>query len=161
MGRWWWDSMETEAQYLAAMKQQLMDADELLAHPTQAAFASDAHERHLAGAMYLAGYAVECVLKAYLLRKHRSKLPSYQGFDPTLDDLRKSGVLLPGNLHSLRELWLATGLSGQDQVMELNAGACFAWKPLWRYQPPGNARKNAEDFLQAARDLSNWVEIQP
>ncbi len=47
----------------------LDDALELLEPPTRHAGASDVHRRHLCGACYLAGYAVECILKVYIIRR--------------------------------------------------------------------------------------------
>ena len=47
----------------------LKDANELMEMPTADAQRSDAKNRHLRGAMYLAGYAIECLLKAYLIEQ--------------------------------------------------------------------------------------------
>ena len=57
---------DTIKDYRAAANQRLGDARELMETPTRDSERSDAEQRHLRGAMYLAGYAVECLLKAYL-----------------------------------------------------------------------------------------------
>lgn len=47
----------------------LQDAEELMQPPTHDRQRSDAQTRHLRGAMYLSGYGVECLLKAYLVEQ--------------------------------------------------------------------------------------------
>ncbi len=47
--------------------QRLRDAEELLQPPSITPNVSEASTRHLRGAMYLAGYGIECVLKEYII----------------------------------------------------------------------------------------------
>ena len=56
------------SEYLKAGLHRLRDAEELLQEPSIILKESGADTRHLRGAVYLAGYAVECVLKAYLIQ---------------------------------------------------------------------------------------------
>ena len=55
------------SEYHQSGLRRLRDAEELLQPPTLLPNESGAETRHLRGAMYLAGYAVECALKEYLL----------------------------------------------------------------------------------------------
>src|SRR5438270_7888255 len=55
--------------YIKCAPRRLKDAEELLELPTADPQRSDADRRHLRGSMYLAGYAVECLLKAYLIEQ--------------------------------------------------------------------------------------------
>src|SRR4051794_32059413 len=55
--------------FVKSAPRRLKDAEELIEHPTADPQRSDADRRHLRGAMYLAGYAVECLLKAYLIEQ--------------------------------------------------------------------------------------------
>ena len=56
---------DTIQDYRRSATRRLEDAKELLEPPTLDPQRSDADRRHLRGAMYLAGYAVECLVKAY------------------------------------------------------------------------------------------------
>src|SRR5580658_20043 len=58
------------ADFRLAAAQRLKDAEELLEPPTLEPNGPLATRRHLRGAMYLAGYAVECITKAYLISMH-------------------------------------------------------------------------------------------
>ena len=54
------------SQYWKAAARRLQDAQELLQPPTINADEQGAETRHLRAAVYLAGYAVECILKVYI-----------------------------------------------------------------------------------------------
>ena len=58
----------TITNFRKAAQFRLQDARELMESPSYDSQRSDASSRHLRGAMYLAGYAVECLLKAYLIQ---------------------------------------------------------------------------------------------
>jgi len=163
--------LETAAQYELAKVQQLSDARELLAHPTENAFASDAHERHLVGAMYLAGYAVECALKEYLIGRYgvvAHGVTPVLGHTVRLDEVvnavqTATGVnILPG-LHNLHLLWQAADFAAPPAHVTASLGVCSPWRVGWRYQPPSPAsvRKDAEEFVTAAEHLVSWIGSQP
>jgi len=160
-------TLESESEYADASKQQLADAMELLDHPTSKAFDGDAHFRHLVGAMYLAGYAVECALKAYLLRRFGPLLSPAPGTSTTFDAIVSDVASAAGkslrdfDLHSLNDLWNATGLASRDTDMTARQGACSIWRVEWRYRPPSDrARPDAERFVQAAGELVDWITRQ-
>jgi len=56
-----------KTELLRAGPKRLADAWELLEEPTRGPRDSGLHRRHLCGACYLAGYAVECILKVYII----------------------------------------------------------------------------------------------
>ena len=62
---------DTIQDYRHSAARRLEDARELLEPPTLDPQRSDADRRHLRGAMCLAGYAVECLVKAYFIQ-HRN-----------------------------------------------------------------------------------------
>lgn len=84
------------ADFRIAASQRLRDAEELLESPTLDAKAPGAGRRHLRGAMYLAGYAVECIAKAYLITLH-APLNTLGAVDAKL---RKSDSDIPNLLSS-------------------------------------------------------------
>lgn len=169
--------LETAAQYSTATQQQLLDAAELTAHPTEDAFGTNADTRHLTGSMYLAGYAVECALKSYLIRKYGTSahgitpLPGHGevSFDQVITVLR---ALPPfgtpsrsfnwrSDSHDLSRLWGVAYFPTLDPAMVANMGICGGWQVEWRYVPPfGKPRPEAEEFVQAAGELARWIAAQ-
>jgi hypothetical protein len=157
--------LENQAEYALASQQQLRDAAELLEPPTLDPSSPDALTRHLVGAMYLAGYAVECSLKEFLLRKFGSLMTAAPGASVTFDEIRAHVDAAVGkplkDLHALSDLWLATGLGTRDTTMTANLGACSIWRVDWRYRPPAaRARSDAQQFVLAAQQLVGWVSGQ-
>jgi HEPN domain-containing protein len=111
------------------------------------------------GAMYLAGYAVECRLKAKLMKQY--------GCDNLYDlgaELERRGKLaVAGDVytHALESLVL---LTGRLPALRANRGLWrqFAvvnrWLPAWRYTADPGSRDAAADFVEAADDLVRWIE---
>ena len=60
---------DSETAYIKSGTRRLRDAEELLEPPTLDPKERGAETRHLSGAVYLAGYGVECLLKAYLISR--------------------------------------------------------------------------------------------
>jgi hypothetical protein len=158
--------LENQAEYALASQQQLRDAAELLEPPTLDPTGPDAMTRHLVGAMYLAGYAVECRLKEFLLRKFGHLVTPAPGTSVTFGAIIPHVAAAAGkslqslDLHSLNDLWHATGLSTRDATMTNNLGTCSIWRVGWRYRPPAAPRSDAVQFVTAASDLTAWISGQ-
>jgi HEPN domain-containing protein len=99
-------------------------------------------------AVYLAGYAVECGLKALLLRE-----------TPT----RRQEVLLEGfrgrqghDLDGLRRRYRAHAPIPED----VNRRLVFvnSWSTDLRYSPGNIDRRDAEDFAAAVREVIEWAK---
>jgi len=58
------------SEFVKSGQQRLRDAEELLQPPTLDSKEGQPQDRHLGGADYLAGYGIECLLKAYIIHKH-------------------------------------------------------------------------------------------
>ena len=111
------------------------------------------------GAMYLAGYAVECLLKAKLMRmfdcRHLRELE---------EELQRRGVLsVQGTIftHQLELLLrLTNGLERMRQSQEhwRLFNMVNRWVPAWRYSADQSNRDDAEDFLAAVGKVSQWIE---
>jgi len=110
------------------------------------------------GAMYLAGYAVECLLKVKLMQRHKCRnlveleealrsrgewpdegvythnLPNYLRLLGALDRLRQD-----------REAWGWFTIANQ-------------WMPSWRYNPDQSKPEDAEDYLEAIESTLRWIE---
>ena len=143
----------------------LQDALELLEPPTLEASRSDAGYRHLCAAHYLAGYAVECALKAYVIllldQRHQqhfsrwSHAISHFGGQSNLPDL--SGA----NSHDLAKLLIASELEQQldsDSAMKQNWGLCRKWDYNTRYRPEHLVnRDEVVSFVDACQATYDWI----
>jgi len=102
-------------------------------------------------AVYLAGYAVECSLKALILSnepttRHAATLDTFRGqaahnFERLKDQLAARNVILSANAG--REL-----------------GRVNWWSTHLRYDPSTMKRKDADEFLQAAERLHLWAKAR-
>lgn len=111
------------------------------------------------GAMYMAGYAIECTLKAKLMRKYdQDNLLDLE------DELRKrkdGSADARVFTHGLEELlMLADGMTRlrQNEGMWRTFNLANGWTPSWRYSPEPSSPEDAEDFLAAVVTLKKWIE---
>jgi HEPN domain-containing protein len=111
------------------------------------------------GAMYLAGYAVECLLKAKLMRmfdcRHLRELE---------EELQRRGAIAEHATvftHALEVLLRLTRRMDhlrQDQAMWRLFNTVNRWVPAWRYTSDLSNREDAEDFLAAVDGIRHWIE---
>jgi hypothetical protein len=100
-----------------------------------------AGEGHLCGAVYLAGYVVECKLKI-LLGKMGKSFPR------------------AGNKgHDLIGLWRAAGLRDQD-VTGFRKAFLDYWNTGIRYTAVVESEHQPEDLLRGAQDLARYVSAR-
>lgn len=149
------------SEYVKSGIRRLRDAEELLQPPTLNPKEQGAGTRHLRGAVYLAGYGVECLLKAYLISRQRNCFRLSEARDamraagnPIRDICGEAG-------HDLRYLLSLTDLeacmdAGQLRQMSLSA----KWSSSWRYDPRPVAREDAAARIEAARSLVDWIYTQ-
>ncbi len=149
--------------YVKAGPRRLADALELLEQPTCEPEAADAGHRNLRGAVYLAGYAVECALKAYII----SRVPGASGFSEALQRRVQGGEVIDlggRRAHNIRLLLRLTDLEGtlaSDDALRRSLGLCMKWRPDWRYDPrPFTSRVDARSLLEASAHLSEWITRQ-
>lgn len=149
--------------YIKAAPKRLDDAWELLERPTWEPERRDARHRHHRGAVYLAGYAVECALKAYVI----SRVPGTQRFDDALAQRQQAGEMLPvlrgKQAHSLARLLRATDLeAAMDAQVELKkdwGAICQKWNPNLRYDPTHwTDRAAARRFVAGVDRVYRWVD---
>lgn len=124
--------------FLGAARQRLTSAEVLYRH-----------QMYL-DAMYLAGYAAECSLKAVLL----TRVPLRQRRQFRLWHFRGAGA---HDFESLKAL-----LKRRNVTLPLavnRAIRAFArWSPELRYEVRRKSAKEAENFVHAANDLLQWAE---
>ncbi|HLU32603.1 MAG TPA: hypothetical protein VKZ74_01080 [Natronosporangium sp.] len=93
---------------------------------------------HLTGAVYLAGYVIECRLKAYLTFQNRP--------------FPQSGA----RGHDLRALWEAAGFLAKD-LSGFKRAFVDTWSTDIRYSTQLPSAHQPEDLLRAAQELAGFV----
>lgn len=129
-----------------AASKRLSDARALLASPGL----------HARGAAYLAGYAIECKLKAIAMEIYgcwdldelaaRWRLPRQEVYSHGLEAFLSR---LPGMYKRLRRsrLWRSAFASQVNQ-----------WRVDWRYDPRDWSNEKAEAFFVAVEEVYNWLD---
>ena len=153
---------------LKAAPKRMDDARELLEQPSREQNRSDSAYRHNCGAQYLAGYAVECVLKAYIIdRTDAERRVRTRTWSEVLEFRRKNRKLpdLSGaKSHDLGKLLQASNLSAimdTDRDLKTNWGICCKWKPSLRYLPvPLTDRAATEEMVDACHRVYRWLHGQ-
>ena len=152
-----------------AAPKRLADARELLQAPTREMKRSDQSIRHLRGAVYLSGYAVECILKVYIIEQTdascRGSGKRVQTWSDVLSIRQERGQtpdLSGRRSHNLLLLYQATDLSqyvSQGSSIYATWNTCFkSWRVSLRYNP--NHMDDPEMALQIVDALEaayNWV----
>ena len=110
------------------------------------------------GSIYLAGYAVECALKAQLMRKFDCR---------TLDDLEQElgrrGILpvqktvYTHQLISLLELTGSLPRMRRNLVLWRMFSVVNKWVPAWRYTSDPSSRTATTEFLEAVEQVVQWI----
>lgn len=111
------------------------------------------------GAMYMAGYAVECLLKTKLMRmfdcRHLSELE---------EELQRRRVLSAQATVFTHQLELLLRLTnGIDRLRQNEEhwrmfNLVNRWVPAWRYTADESNPDDANDFLEAVEKVSRWIE---
>lgn len=146
--------------YMEAGRMRLQDAQELLQPPTLLPDDKTALTRHLRGAVYLVGYAVECALKAYLITASKTET-----FSEAIRARCEAGEKLNfsrGRSHNLELLMQASGLMPDVEMAPPLLKAwqyCRKWRPDERYRgKPWTSRIDARKAVQAMAQFSGWVD---
>ncbi len=152
--------------YRRAATCRFADARELMEPPTRDDQRSDAKKRHLRGGMYLAGYTVECLLKAYLIQQ--MSVQTLGDAMERLDERRlKRGMQPVKNIartaagHQIAYLVQLTDLeskyTGYDRRLWGRVGA---WTSSWRYESDTVKWETARDFLEDVEAVVNWLQAK-
>lgn len=117
----------------------------------------DRGKHHTRGAMYLAGYAIECKIKAKAMERHRCRtlkdlchkllLTEDRVFSHGIESLLKD--LLPGGIFAR----LLGGEAAPAFRAQVNR-----WTPQWRYDPRNPGEEEANRFMEAVDDVWLWLE---
>jgi hypothetical protein len=154
------------SELLKAAPKRLKDALELLEQPSRDKNGSDADYRHLCAAHYLAGYAVECALKVYIILLLDSRTARrFARWSDVIDHFGTKGQDLGGKRsHSLAQLRVIAELEPEmdaDQVMKQAWGICSKWDYNVRYKPDFMTnRQSVTQFVEACGTAYDWVRTR-
>jgi HEPN domain-containing protein len=110
------------------------------------------------GCMYMAGYSVECLLKAKLMQRFRCR-----NLEVLEEALHRRKLIRRGRSVFTHELDPLLELLGAKDRLKGNADAhaafrlVNAWQPAWRYSPDLANREVASQFMDGVRILYRWV----
>lgn len=149
---------DTYGDFVESGNRRLADAWELLEMPTWEPTAARADTRHLAGAYYLAGYAVECALKSYIICMEDTRLSLSQVIAKS-----EQGERLARDPHNLSRLLAATDLGG-ELATQADLQRCWGtvsgrWRTDLRYQRKLRpSRGEARKWVTAVDKLHRWID---
>ncbi len=111
------------------------------------------------GSMYIAGYAVECLLKTKLMRIYNCKNLR------ELDDVLQRRFILPAGstifTHQLETLFKLTPSYHrlqQNQNMLSLFNVVNRWAPKWRYVSKQTTGDEASFFMEAVEKVTHWID---
>jgi hypothetical protein len=109
---------------------------------------------HARGAMYIAGYAVECKLKAIAMEVNGCR---------DLEELRRRWRVTEQDIYTHGLEALARRLPLYHRFRRSTVWRSFTtqvnrWRPSWRYDPHDHLNGTAAQFIAAVRDVYNWLE---
>ena len=141
----------------------LADGKELLELPTSDRAATDAGHRHLWAAMYLSGYAVECLLKAYIIQEIHAH--TLEEAIEALDERRSKLGRKPYT--SIMRTAAGHNISFLVQLSEINVSTqtdpwatVLLWSSSWRYNTTKVPRANAEEFVMNISRIVEWLLVK-
>ena len=150
-------------QYYKAVSRRLRDARALLQTPTENPQESGAETRHLRASVYLAGYAIECVLKACVIS---CNAPA-KTLTEVLRARHERGEALPDTTKSDgHNLDLLLSIADSENELKTNSARkrdwelCSQWKSIWRYDPEPPSLAFALRFVEATARLRAWIDLR-
>jgi hypothetical protein len=114
--------------------------------------------------MYLAGYAVECLLKAYLIQQNRTQTLS-QAMERMDEQRARRGLKPTKNIartaagHQIAYMVLLTDLETSYPGFDTKLwGRVGKWKSAWRYETDLVRPETAAEFLDDVAAVVNWLQ---
>jgi hypothetical protein len=110
------------------------------------------------GAMYIAGYAIECLIKTKLMEVFKQS--NLEGLEA---ELKRRHIIPDDSSLFDHRVELYIGASGRletlrkDKVIWRSFTMANQWMPSWRYNPDLSNRADAEDFLSAVDAMLVWI----
>jgi hypothetical protein len=153
---------------IKAAVSRLQDAERLLEISSASQRKPKGEKSHTRGAMYLAGYAIECVLKVYIIQAQRantlteavSKLRAVEQTRPNPRDIPDLNSTAGHRLSVLLGLTDLAKYVEQDTALRRDWNLSFQWQSTWRYDPHQPELEDAKEFVSAVRKVYNWIKAK-
>ncbi|MEX2081018.1 MAG: hypothetical protein WEC33_05335 [Dehalococcoidia bacterium] len=120
--------------------------------------------RHANGAIYLAGLAVECMLKAALIDKQPhlgagdvQQVPKGEAYRWELIHRRHQLDSLLTELPEIRARVQRAEAAGRKRLAATLKRICGTWTIFARYSPTSASSSDARVFVQEVRELKPWL----
>ena len=111
------------------------------------------------GAMYMAGYSIECLLKTKLMRIFNCR--NLRELEEELQGkkiLAAQATVFTHQLELLLRLTNAIDRLRQNEEHWRLFNMVNRWVPAWRYTADQSNADDAKDFLEAVEKVSRWIE---
>jgi HEPN domain-containing protein len=111
------------------------------------------------GSMYLAGYSLECLLKAKLMQRFGCN--NLRDLEDELQRRKLLGTQSTIFTHQLEVLVrLSDGLDRlrTNRTLWPEFNIVNRWIPAWRYNPELSNAADAEDFFDAVDRIRHWID---
>ena len=110
------------------------------------------------GAMYLAGYSIESLLKAALMRMYGcNNLQELETELKQQEILAEDDTIFTHHLEVLLRLTKGMDRLRQNATMWPLFNIVNRWMPAWRYNPDLSNREDAADYLDAVDKVRHWI----
>ena len=151
---------ETSDQLRQAASRHLADSHRLLGE-TAARCRCRTCAQHRIGAMYIAGYAIECALKAHAIDR-RGKTVWQEVVDEERGKPARTRIDLRSG-HSLRQLIKAADLdpASSNRIQRRFELCASAWRPDLRYASGTRNLSQAKALVLAVAEVHDWIRKQP
>ncbi|MDM8522976.1 hypothetical protein QUF80_06340 [Desulfococcaceae bacterium HSG8] len=107
------------------------------------------------GSMYLAGYYIECKLKARFMEMY--DIWTLEELESKLS--QRAGKPVSAFTHSIEVLMTHTGaLNRMDNNTRRYFAKCNQWKTDWRYDPGNGTMDECETFIEAVETLGHFID---
>lgn len=111
------------------------------------------------GAMYLAGYAIECLLKTKLMRVFDCHhLRELEGELQRRGALAGQATIFTHQLQTLLRLAGGVDRLRQNEPLWRLFNTVNRWVPAWRYSADLSNHDDATDFVEAVEKIAHWIE---
>lgn len=111
------------------------------------------------GAMYLAGYSIECLLKAKLMQMYNCRhLRELEEVLQRRGVLAAEATVFTHHLEVLLRLAKGQKRLRQNRTLWPLFSIVNLWMPAWRYSSNLSNSKSAKNFLEAVEKIIDWVE---
>ena len=110
------------------------------------------------GSMYIAGYAVECLLKTKLMQVYDCQnLRELEGVLQNRSALPIGATIFTHQLETLFKLTPSYHRLQQNQDMLSLFNVVNRWAPKWRYVSKRTTRDEAFFFIDAVEQVMHWI----